>query len=286
MTANVYSHVRTARFGLMLLAVLCITVLTASPAKANTTITGPCPVVITQPGEYSLGAGGLSCPPNVDGVDIEASNVILRLAGHTIEGTCGTGIGIHVLGPLPPAVPLTAVGILGPGTISNFTVNFLADYSANSFVNGVKVASQCPENYGFWINATSSQWALVKDVVQANDTSYGLVLFGPNNVVALCNIDDTIAVYANNNVVVDNTANSNLGGIAVNGSNNQIYANTTNNNSANDGIWVFAGSLSNILSENKSTGNLPYDMEDDNADCGTNIWAGDTFGSANQSCIQ
>jgi parallel beta-helix repeat protein len=267
----------------MLLASFCITVLTTSPAKANTTLTGPCPVVITQPGEYSLGAGGLSCPPNVDGVDIEASNVTLRLNSKTIEGTCGTGIGIHVLGT--SAVPLTAVVVLGSGTISNFTVNFLADYSANSLVSAVKVASQCPENYGFEINTTSSYWALVKDVVQAPETSFGIDLFGPNNVAALCNVDDTINV-GNNNVVVDNIASNNLGGIYVYGSNNQVYANTTNNNSAGDGILVLAGALGNMLSENKASGNLPWDMEDDNPTCGTNIWAGDTFNASNQSCIK
>lgn len=283
MTANISAKVRTASFGLMLLASFCITLLTASPAKANTTITGPCPIVITQPGEYSLGAGGLSCPPNVDGIDIVASNVTLRLNGKTIEGTCGTGIGIHVLGT--SSVPLTAVVVLGSGTISNFTVNFLADYSSNSLVSAVRVASQCPANYGFEINTTSSQWALVKDVVQAPETSYGIDLFGPNNVAALCNVDDTINV-GNNNVVVDNIASNNLGGIYVYGSNNQVYANTTNNNSAGDGIWVIAGALGNILSENKASGNLPWDMEDDNPTCGTNIWAADTFNGANQSCIR
>lgn len=283
MTANVFAHVRKASFGLVPLAAFCITVLTASPAKANTTLTGPCPIVITQPGDYSLG-GNVTCAPDVDGIDIESSNVMLRLASHTIEGTCGTGIGIHVLGT--SAVPLTAVGILGGGTLSNFTINFLADYSANSFVNKVTVASQCVNNYGFAIDTTSSQWALIKDVVQAPESSFGLVLFGPNNVVALCNIDDTISVDTNNNILVDNTANSNLGGIYVEGSNNQIYANTTNNNSDFDGIWVIAGALGNVLSENKASGNLPYDLEDDNTDCGTNIWAGDTFGSASQTCIQ
>jgi len=152
-------------------------------------------------------------------------------------------------------------------------------------VSAVRVASQCPENYGFEINTTSSQWALVKDVVQAPETSFGIDLFGPNNVAALCNVDDTINV-GNNNVVVDNIASNNNGGIYVYGSNNQIYANTTNNNSVGDGIWVLAGALGNILSENKASGNLPWDMEDDNANCGTNIWAADTFNGANQSCIK
>ncbi len=101
---------------------------------------------------------------------------------------------------------------------------------------------------------------------------------------ALCNVDDTINV-GSNNVVVDNAANNNLGGIYVYGSNNQIFANTTNNNSAGDGIWVLAGALGNTLSGNKASSNLPWDMEDDNPSCGTNIWLGDTFGAANQSCI-
>jgi len=282
MTANVFAKVWKARFGLMLLAAFCITVLTASPSKANTSLTGPCPVVINQPGQYSL-SEDLTCPPDVDGIDIEASNVTLLLAGRTIAGTCGTGIGIHVLGT--STVPLTTVGILGPGRIRDFSSNFLADYSADSFVNKVKVESQCPNNVGFLINTTSSHWALIRDVVRAPGTSYGLLLFGPNNVVALCNIDDTISVDTNNNVIVDNIANDNLGGIFVEGSNNQIYANTTNNNSNYDGILVSAGALGNIVSENKAFNNLPYDMEDDNPDCGTNIWEGNKFNAANLTCI-
>lgn len=287
MKANLFAKVRGARFGLMLLAAFFITVLTASPAKAttttNTTLTGSCPVVINLPGDYSLGEN-LTCPPNTDGIDIVTSNVRLLLASHTIAGTCGTGIGIHVLGT--SGSPLTGVFVLGPGTISNFTINFLADFSANSFVNGVKVASQCPQNFGFAINPSSSQWALVKDVVQAPQSSFGLVLFGPNNVVALCTISDTISVDTNNNVIVNNIASSNSGGIFVTGSNNQIYGNTTNNNSAGDGIDVIVGALGNILSENKASGNLPFDMEDDNANCGTNTWFGNKFNSANLNCIQ
>lgn len=285
MTANLFAKVRKARFGLMLLAAFCITVLTASPAKATikTTLTGACPIVVSLPGDYFL-SENLTCPPNVDGIDIETSNVKLHLAGHTIAGACGNGFGIHVLGT--SGAPLTAVFVVGPGTISNFTFNFVADFSANSFVNGVKVVSQCPSNFGFAINTTSSQWALVKDVVQAPVSSFGLVLFGPNNVVALCNISDTISVDTNNNVVVGNIASNNAGGIFVTGSNNQIYANTTNNNSTGDGIDVIGGALGNILSENSAFGNLPYDMEDDNANCGTNIWVGNKFSVANQTCIR
>ncbi len=102
MTSSVFAEVRKASFGLVLLAAFCITMLTASPAKANTTLTGPCPVVINQPGDYSL-SKNLTCPPNVDGIDIEASQVTLSLSHHSINGTCGTGIGIHVLGT--PAAP-------------------------------------------------------------------------------------------------------------------------------------------------------------------------------------
>jgi parallel beta-helix repeat protein len=282
MVSNQFLKVRKARFGLMLLTAFCITVLTASPAKANTSITGPCPVFITQPGDYSLG-GNLTCTTNTDGIDIETSQVTLHLNGHSITGTCGSGIGIHVLGSF--AVPLTTVNIVGAGTINNFSNNFVADYSSNSMVNRVKVVSECPANWGFLIDSTSSQWALVQDIVQAPGTSYGLGLYGPNNVVALCNVGDTITVGSNNNVIVDNIASNNEGGMSVYGSNNQIYSNTTNNNSAGDGIILFAGALGNNISLNKSSDNLPYDMEDDNPTCGTNIWVGNNFNAANQTCI-
>jgi parallel beta-helix repeat protein len=283
MTWNVLVAICRVRLGLPLLVAFSITLLNASPAKAGMTLTGPCPVVIAQSGEYSLGAD-LTCLSGVDGIDILVSQVTLHLNGHTIIGTCGSGIGIHVLGT--PLIPLTMVRILGTGTVSTFTRNFVADNSAGSFVKFVTVESQCTGNLGFFINTSSSQWKLDGDVVVAPGTSFGVVLFGSDNEVVRSNISDSISVDGNNNVIVNNTASDNEGGIFVQGSNNDIHANTTDNNSAGDGIDVIVGALGNNITGNTAENNHPFDMDDDNPNCGTNKWEGNRFGMANQSCIQ
>jgi len=55
---------------------------------AGSVLAGPrliteCGAVITRPGNYKL-LNDLSCPPNTQGINIEASNVTLDLRGHTI----------------------------------------------------------------------------------------------------------------------------------------------------------------------------------------------------------
>jgi parallel beta-helix repeat protein len=155
------------------------------------------------------------------------------------------------------------VRILGTGTISTFTRNFEADYSAGSFVKFVTVSSQCTSNYGFLINSSSSQWKLDGDTVIAPETSFGVAFFGTDNEIVRSNISDTISV-SSNNVIVNNTASDNFGGIFVFGSNNDIHANTTDNNSAGDGIDVIAGALGNNITGNTAENNHPFDLEDDN----------------------
>ena len=84
----------------LLLAVISITLLWASVAEAGTKITqATCPVVISQPGVYSL-ATDITCATSTeDGIDILASGVTLFLNGHTITGA-GAGPGalslIHI----------------------------------------------------------------------------------------------------------------------------------------------------------------------------------------------
>jgi hypothetical protein len=77
-----------ARLGLALLAALSITLLSPSPAKAGMTITqSTCPVVISQPGEYSLAVDVGPCLPGVDVIDITASGVTLHLNGRDAAST-------------------------------------------------------------------------------------------------------------------------------------------------------------------------------------------------------
>ena len=284
MTWNRLVAIRRVRLALPLFVAICITLLWASPVKAGTVIMqSTCPVLIAQSGDYTLGTDVGPCLPAVDGIDILASGVTLHLQGHTITGTCGSSIGIHVLGTA--LAPLTMVRILGTGTVSTFYTGFQADNSGGSFVKFVTVASQCPLGNGFYLTPTSSQWKLDGNVVQAPSTSYGIILDGGDHDLVRNNISDTITVRSDNNVIVNNTASDNGAGIFVEGSNNDIHANTTNNNSGGNGIWLFLGSGNNITG-NTAQNNLPFDLDDDNPDCGTNTWEGNKFTTANQPCIQ
>ena len=120
----------------------------------------------------------------------------------------------------------------------------------------------------------------------APSTSYGIILRGSDNDLVRNNVSDTISVDSDNNVIVNSTASDNGGGIFVEGSNNDIHANTTTNNSGGNGTWVILGSLGNNITGNTAEGNSPYDLEDDNLNCGTNTWEGNKFANANMSCIQ
>jgi hypothetical protein len=306
-TVNMLIAIQRAKLALVLLAAVSITLLWASPAKAGTTITnGTCPVMITQPGEYSLGTNVGPCAPGVDGILIVASNVTLHLNGHTISGTatsgtCNSSSGIHVMGT-SSLTPLTMVRVLGTGTITNFVTGFLAENSAGSFVKFVTVTQTPPTpcsdyTFGFDIKASSSQWKLEGNVVrEPGDTSAGIVIRTGANDCDLVrnNVNDTISVNGNNNTIVNNTANDNAGGIFVTGNNNEIHANTTNNNSTEPGIWLTCNNLSgncasgNKISGNTSLNNSPFDMEDDSPgnNCDSNKWVGNKFKTANpMSCI-
>jgi nitrous oxidase accessory protein NosD len=279
--------------------VFSITLLCDSPAKAGTTITQSfCPVVIAQPGEYSLATDVGPCLPGVDGIDIVASAVTLHLNGHTITGSadptmCDFASGIHV--GLPPPVPmLSQVYVLGDGTISNFRQGFSAQNSAGSFVKFVTVTatSACNFSYGFQITAPGGQWKLQGNVVrEPGDTSEGIALRGvDDNDLVRNDLSDTLLLDgSNNNTVVNNTVNgSTYSGIYVGGfpssNNNEIHANTTNNNEI--GLFIADGSSANNITGNSSFNNSFSDMYDQNSNCDSNKWKGNHFNTANQSCIQ
>jgi parallel beta-helix repeat protein len=300
MTSNLLATIRKARLSLSLLATISSILLSASPAKAGTAITitqSACPIVIDQPGTYFLAKDVGPCAPGADGIDISASNVTLQLAGHTITGTatagtCDNALGISIFSSGPM---LTNVNVLGSGTINNFALGFDAANSANSSVKFVKVNANCPDlgfAEGFEIDPPGGHWTLQGNVVQGpGDTTAGIVLFRVNNnTLVLNNVNDSVSIAdSSNNVIVNNTASDNFGGIflitvTLGSNNNQVSANTTSNNQFG-GLTIFGGSVGNNISGNKSFNNTPFDMEDDNPNCGTNTWQGNHFTTASQSCI-
>jgi parallel beta-helix repeat protein len=300
----------------LLLAAISITLLWASVAKAATEITqSSCPVVITKPGDYLLGTNVGPCENGVNGIQIQASGVSLVLNGHTITGAgpasgqCSTGTGISV--GLANAPMLKKVAIVGGGTISNFIVGVLGQNSANSSVTGVTaLAPQCDSlGFGIVVASPGGGWTLVNNVVrEPGISSYGIALGVDGNTLAGNNVIDSIGVGiglidgspavvgSSKNTITNNIANDNLGGVLVypGSTNNQIVNNITNdNNTAGlctpstpcSGVWLMEGATGNYVIGNTSFGNIPFDMEDDNANCGSNKWQINHFKTASEPCI-
>lgn len=87
--------------------------------------------------------------------------------------------------------------------------------------------------------------------------------------------------------VVRNTASGNQRGILFYGdaTSNRIERNVTDGNTI-VGIVTESGSIQNKLNRNEGRGNGDDDFFDANADCGSNVWRKNQFGSSNEECIQ
>ena len=96
-----------------------------------------------------------------------------------------------------------------------------------------------------------------------------------------------LAQGANNNHVNNIQSTNNEFGIFVspNSNNNLINGNTASNNGT-AGIAVFVIAQGNLIVGNTAQNNGSADMLDGNPNCDANKWVGNTFGTANQPCIQ
>jgi parallel beta-helix repeat protein len=273
------------------LTTMLIATLSASPANADTQLThATCPIVIAEPGSYQLETD-VACLPGVDGIVIRASRVRLRLNGHMIsgspvQGTCSTGVGIRI-GSYPGAA-LSRVRVEGEGTIENFATGIRAQNTTASRVRSVTVTAECPfGSIGLHIASPGSDWKLQGNVVREQAQSTGIALDGvDDNVVVGNDVNDTISLgNSSGNTIVNNTANGLSGILLLAGSHdNEIHANTTNDDPESAGIGLFRGATHNNITGNTALGNA-VDLVDLNADCDSNTWKGNHFGSANQACI-
>jgi hypothetical protein len=263
-------------------------------ATVITPIPGVCPAaIIVQSGEYQLAGDVGPCPPGVDGIQILASSVGLHLKGHTVSAMppCNfSHAGIRVGSPTP-APMLSNVRIIGAGTIRDFGFGVVAQNSAGSSAKFLTVTCSGAAN-SLAILGPGGQWKLEGNVVQqgppTNFCSIAMAVSANDNDIVRNDVNSPICLLSNNNTLVNNTSNGSQAGIfAFNSSqNNEIHANTTNNNSGVNGITISSGSTGNNITGNKSFGNLPFDMADNNPACDSNKWQGNHFDSASQPCIQ
>ena len=217
----------------------------AAPPTAITT----CPFRIETPGQYYL-AMDLTCRGT--GITILASDVDLRLDGHTLQGLSpGTGI---------QAVFATDITIQGPGTITGFSDGVTLDFVDSSKVIGVTATRN---SVGFEVGGNNN-------LLQGNEATLnglGIAIF-----------------FGSENTIINNFLMNNSGGIdLVFADLNKIYANTANSNLR--GITL-VGSTQNEIHGNGALGNESQDMFDSEPNCDDNQWRGNQFDTANQPCIQ
>lgn len=266
---------------------LLIAAFACAPALADPVIQiTQCGTVITQPGHYIL-ANDLSCggPSPVDpvqgtpllnpfdAIEIMADHVTLLLDGHTITGDGGDGNGITVGVGVPSGN--SHVSIVGPGTVTAFQSGVLFEQVSHSSVADV---NSIGNEFGFAVNGGFSAGCgqacpSTKNTFQGNsadsNSQHGFTLNG-----------------ASHNTFRSNDASNNaaIGILLFTAEDNDVRDNTANFNSV--GIAISAGSgTNNALSGNTAQGN-GLDLDDDNTNCDSNTWKKNTFGSANQPCIQ
>lgn len=275
----------------------------------------------TAGGEYVL-ANNLNCSGAGDfnGVTIAASNVTFHLAGRTISSdVCDLTrniSGIFVVGGL------TNVKIDG-GTVIGFNDGIVLS-SSNSRVEGMTVSNACSfgilvggENNrvetsrvsasgdgialspatgaritsndvsgnvrgGVMLSAGASGNFIEKNISNNNGTNgdegYGVVIFDGSY-----------------NIVRNNAANNNDIGIRISSPNNAVNNNTVSGNSQY-GIWISSDGEPSSVRRNSVFGNGLFDMIDDLALCGTNVWRNNRFitdlaggipdGGPGSGCIQ
>jgi parallel beta-helix repeat protein len=237
-----------------------------------------CGTVISTPGDYQLVNDLVNCPQ--DGIDIVSSDVHLILNGHQISGTGGNvntnGIAVGI--GVPTGV--SNVKINGPATISNFGQAGVAfEGVSSSTVVGV---TSTGNKFGFAVNAAfgagnpslrSTGNKFNGNTATAN-AAHGFTLNG-----------------ADQNTFRGNDSSGNglvfgaEGLFLFDATGNVVEGNTFDQNSS-AGVLAQGGiGINNTVRGNTAQGNAGFDLQDNNGGC-ANVWQGNTFGSANQACIQ
>ena len=253
----------------------------STPAQDATAVTA-CGTVISTPGQYQLANDLVNCPQ--DGIDIVSSNVHLVLNGHQISGSGGAAqgnvltYGIAVGIGVPAGV--SGVKINGPATISNFGQSGVGfEGVSSSFVVGV---TSTGNKFGFTVNA-----AFVAG--NPNLRSVGNKL---NGNTATANAAHGFTLNgADQNTFRGNESSGN--GLVFGGegfflfvaTGNVVEGNTFDQNTRSGVLAQASLGINNTIRGNSAQDNSGFDLEDDNGGC-ANVWQGNTFGSANQPCIQ
>jgi len=241
--------------------------------------------VIAAPGNYELTGNLGPCP--MDAIDIEASNVQLKLNGYTITAGFAplyAGISVNPSG----VARLTGIQIQGPGEVTGFANGI---YITN--VDNVQVSKvTCAQNGAGLLGNLVTGLQLQQNVF-ARNVGDGLLVNSTNGMFKQNDISGNglagmTLLTGRGNHVENNTVDGNIGtGILIEDSGDQIQNNTANGNTF-EGIILFdlfADVSGNQLQNNTAEGN-GIDLWDTTA-CGANTWHNDIFFTSNPgSCIK
>jgi parallel beta-helix repeat protein len=288
---------------------LLIAAFACTPALADPVVQiTQCGTVITQPGHYIL-ANDLFCglpvspdshmnngpmsmsdmrtaavtmfssdPPSTnDGIDIVSDHIDLSLNGHTISGGFNAGaFGITVA--FGVAAGNSHVHITGPGTITGWgaaVVFFQVSHSSLSDVTATDNFIDFALVDGSVNGGCAQPCPPTKNDFQGNT--------GNTSQPTFFSMAGFFLLGANDNTVRDNNISNAVDGIVVlAGTGNDVRANAATVNFL--GIGVALGATDNDITHNTAQNN-GLDLDDENPNCDSNTWKHNTFGTANQPCI-
>lgn len=259
----------------------------AGTVQAASTFINTCPFVITSPGDYLL-AADLVCGGG-GGITIKSSNVTLKLAGHRI--TAGRGADNAIV--TPGAGRLQNINILGPGLITNggggtFSAGIFLVVVDNSEVRGITVlglnagieAADC-------INLTITANTLARNsfagIVVYNGFSYTISENDASGNGTGISVEDTAATVTHN--VLNGNTFAGLSIPLVLAFTGITVQNNVINGNGQYGIFVGVPVTGVEVTHNRSLANGMFDLFSKTPDCHGDVWSGDTFFTANETCI-
>jgi len=235
---------------------------------------------------------------------VGGSGITIDLGGHSV--ICDVAAPSGVLIPFFVSSSTLKNGVVRGG-LSSCVNDIQVDGSSNNLTS---IRARDASSHGFFVNGDSNTLLLITGNFNGDG---GVVVFGDDNLIrqgtfagngddgaefflgtgngitrsrSFLNGDKGIIVGASATVVTENHSFFNSIGLYFSDGSvgstavlNQTYQN-------NIGIWINNTSKSNSVVFNGSYANHTWDMEDDNANCDSNLWFNNLFSTANQSCIR
>jgi hypothetical protein len=285
----------------MLVEMLIGLVVIAGSARAEPISINTCPFLITSPGRYLL-AADLTCGGG-DGITITSSDVTLALEGHRITAGVGAKQAIVVnpgFGSVP--VVLQNVHILGPGLITSgggntFGVGVRVQFLKQSRVSGVTVLGS--SDVGIVAVACDSL-TITANTLGRNANGINLVSVQSSTISGNdasgngFGMSVTYAAPLPASAPLGTVSHNILNGNTFDGLFADTIAGATIRNNVtngNGGIGIVVGKAPtglSVITSNTSLANGAFDLVDNTtptSHCTGHAWSGNTFFTANQSCI-